>query len=131
MFENRDSLLNDSVRTDFTSAVGSAEIDLPDSYGGMNEDKVGVLKVSILDDVEAVKKLITRVEQIKLNVQNNLDGESRDVVIDKIDTILVQLNNFLNNIMYYFNGIGKALSLMKEQDAEIGSTVTGDAENVY
>jgi hypothetical protein len=131
MFENRDSLLNSSVRTDFTSNVGSAELDLPESYAGMNEEKVGALKVGILDTSEEVKKLINQVEAIKLNVQNNLDGESRDVVINKIDSVITQLNNFNNNVMYYFNGIGRALSVKKEEDEEIGSTVTGDAENVY
>ena len=131
MFEKRDSLLNDSVRTDFTSNVGSAELDLPDSYAGMNEDKVGTLKVEILNTAEAVRKLITRMEQTKLNVQRNLDGEGKDVVINKIDSVITQLNNFNNNVMYYFNGIGRALSVKKEEDEEIGSTVTGDAENVY
>lgn len=131
MFENRDSLLNDSVRTDFVSSVDNAEIELPETYGGMNEDKVNTLRVDILNTAEAVKKLITRMENTKQSVQQNLDGEGKDVVIAKLDVVISQLNKFYSNVMYYFNGIGKALSIFKETDEEIGSAVTGDAENIY
>lgn len=131
MFENRDSLLNDSVRTDFVSSVGNAEIELPETYGGMNEDKVNTLRVDILNTAEAVKKLITRMENTKQSVQQNLDGEGKDVVIAKLDVVISQLNKFYSNVMYYFNGIGRALAIFKETDEEVGSAVTGDTEEVY
>lgn len=90
---------------------------------GINKEKVNGLKVELLDYVEALNSISSRLDNSIETIKGNLDGLGRDEIINKFTNVKEQLPKISANINFYIEDLGNAILNYEKQDEEVAATL--------
>lgn len=93
---------------------------------GINEEKVNLLNVELLDAIESLNIISSRLDACIEIIQNNLDGYGKNDILSKLSRIKQQLPNVSSNIYAYIDDLSKAVNRYKDNDEEIATTLTNN-----
>lgn len=98
----------------------------PTGLSGIDSEKIKLLKVDLLTYSESVKKLLLRLEQCKTTLGESIQGKSRETLLQKTIKAYDQLIIFNDNLNFYSDALGKAVTMYQDVDAEISENLTKD-----
>lgn len=93
-------------------------------------DDVNKVRINLLNYVEQLKAISSRIENCKTSVNNNLSGFGKGEIIAKFDSILEQFPVVVSNVNNYSVALGKVIGSYQEQDADLAKFITTNIEKI-
>ena len=90
---------------------------------GINKDKIDSLKVELLDCSESINGIINKLENCKTVIQSNIDGTSKDEIVQKFDSLNTNISVVKSNINAYINILSRIEDIYSGQDYDVASNV--------
>lgn len=97
---------------------------------GIKVDKIDSLKLEILDSIETVNKLVSRLNSCRTTIQANIEGAGATEIIGKLDFALAQISKVKANFNSYISSFGSVVRNYENQDTELASTVVKDIDKI-
>ena len=97
---------------------------------GVNNDKMNAFKIELLNYTESINYLKERLDNCKILISNNIEGECKLEILSKIDSILNQMPVVNNNINNYISTIDKVSNIYVEQDYLMNSQLSKNIEKI-
>ena len=97
---------------------------------GINEDRINALKVELLTYIESLNVLSNRVDNCRITVQSNMEGEGKRAIISKIDSISEKMPKYVKLINSYINLLSGVVTSYDNQDKNLSSQVTGHIDRL-
>ena len=97
---------------------------------GINTQKAQSLKVSLLDSIESLKTLSNRIDVCYQTLASNIEGDGKDPMLSKLDSIRAQMPIVISNVDSYITDINKVGIKYQEQDEEQASQIIADIEKI-
>lgn len=91
--------------------------------GGINEDKINILKVELLDCMENLNSISNRFDNCTESISSNIDGIGKNEIVSKLNEIKSQLPKVSSNISSYIDDLDKVISNYEKMDIEAANTL--------
>lgn len=90
---------------------------------GIDTEKINNLKVDLLNYIESINALYSRLDNCRTSIQSNLDGVGKTEIINKLNSIIEQMPKINSNINSYINSLGAVVKSYERQDEQIASNI--------
>lgn len=93
---------------------------------GINVEKLDGFKVELLDFMESLNSIQSRLDSVKTVIQANMSGNGKNDVILKLNSIMEQLPSVKGNINVYISLVNSVIDSYGVQDDELSSNIIND-----
>ena len=93
---------------------------------GINVEKLDGFKVELLDFMESLNSIQSRLDSVKTVIQANMSGNGKSEVVLKLNSIMEQLPSVKGNINVYISLINSVIDSYEVQDDELSSNIIND-----
>jgi uncharacterized protein YukE len=90
---------------------------------GINKDNMDRLKVDLLDCSESINGILNRLDNCKTVIQSNVEGASKDEIVQKLDSLNANISIIKGNVNTYINVLSRIEDIYSDQDYEVASNI--------
>ena len=97
---------------------------------GINSEKMATLNIDLLDAIESINAISSKLD-IEINIiSNNFEGPGKDIIINKLNLINNDIGTVNKNIYSYINDLSNVKKVYAQQDVDLSTSILNNIEKI-